>query len=80
MCKGMSPQDGTRVEHDTVAAVGQVVRLDRLRAAHTHHRARRRPADVRAGVDLGILTLATVATLDTATGVETVAEFENPAR
>ena len=34
---------------------------------------------VRAGVDLGIRTLATVATLDTATGVETVVEYENPA-
>jgi putative transposase len=34
---------------------------------------------VRAGVDLGIRTLATVATLDTATGVETVVEYANPA-
>jgi putative transposase len=34
---------------------------------------------VRAGVDLGIRTLATVATLDTTTGVETVIEYPNPA-
>jgi putative transposase len=34
---------------------------------------------VRAGVDLGIRTLATVATLDTATGVEAVVEYANPA-
>lgn len=34
---------------------------------------------VRAGVDLGIRTLATVATLDLATGVETIVEYENPA-
>jgi putative transposase len=32
-----------------------------------------------AGVDLGVRTLATVATIDTATGVETVVEYENPA-
>jgi putative transposase len=32
-----------------------------------------------AGVDLGVRTLATVATIDTATGVETVVEFPNPA-
>jgi putative transposase len=32
-----------------------------------------------AGVDLGIRTLATVATLDTATGVETLTEYPNPA-
>ena len=31
---------GARVEHDAVAAVGPVVRVDRLRAAHPHHRAR----------------------------------------
>ena len=71
---------GTRVEHDAVAAVGQVVRVDRLRAAHT----RRGPATpalptVRAGVDLGIRTLATVSTIDTTTGTETVAEYGNPA-
>ena len=34
---------------------------------------------VRAGVDLGIRTLATVATIDTTTGTETVVEYENPA-
>ena len=34
---------------------------------------------VRAGVDLGIRTLATVATIDTITGAETVVEYENPA-
>jgi putative transposase len=34
---------------------------------------------VRAGVDLGVRTLATVATLDTATGYETVVEYPNPA-
>jgi putative transposase len=32
-----------------------------------------------AGVDLGLRTLATVATLDPATGVETVVEYQNPA-
>jgi putative transposase len=32
-----------------------------------------------AGVDLGIRTLATVATIDTATGVETLTEYPNPA-
>ena len=37
-----------------------------------------RPA-VRAGVDLGMRTLATVATIDTTTGVETVTEYPNPA-
>jgi putative transposase len=34
---------------------------------------------VRAGVDLGMRTLATVATIDTATGAETVVAYENPA-
>ncbi|WP_067970535.1 IS607 family element RNA-guided endonuclease TnpB [Mycolicibacter icosiumassiliensis] len=34
---------------------------------------------VRAGVDLGMRTLATVATIDTATGAETVVEYPNPA-
>jgi putative transposase len=34
---------------------------------------------VRAGMDLGIRTLATVATIDTATGAETVVEYPNPA-
>ena len=34
---------------------------------------------VRAGVDLGMRTLATVATIDTATGTETVVKYENPA-
>ncbi|ARV85469.1 MULTISPECIES: IS607 family element RNA-guided endonuclease TnpB [Mycobacterium] len=34
---------------------------------------------VRAGVDLGVRTLATVATIDPATGVETVVEYKNPA-
>ena len=34
---------------------------------------------VRAGVDLGVRTLATVATIDTTTGVETLAEYPNPA-
>ncbi len=37
-----------------------------------------RPA-VCAGVDLGLRTLATVATLDTVTGAETVVEYQNPA-
>jgi putative transposase len=32
-----------------------------------------------AGVDLGVRTLATVATLDTSTGVETLTEYPNPA-
>ena len=32
-----------------------------------------------AGVDLGVRTLATVATIDTATGVETLTEYSNPA-
>jgi putative transposase len=34
---------------------------------------------VRAGVDLGVRTLATVATIDPATGVETLTEYPNPA-
>lgn len=34
---------------------------------------------VRAGVDLGVRTLATVATIDPATGTETVVEYPNPA-
>jgi putative transposase len=34
---------------------------------------------VRAGVDLGMRTLATVGTVDTATGVETLTEYPNPA-
>jgi putative transposase len=34
---------------------------------------------VRAGMDLGVRTLATVATLDTATGAETITEYPNPA-
>ena len=34
---------------------------------------------VRAGVDLGVRSLATVATIDTATGVETLVEHANPA-
>lgn len=34
---------------------------------------------VRAGVDLGVRILATVATLDTATGAETLTEYPNPA-
>jgi putative transposase len=34
---------------------------------------------VRAGVDLGVRTLATVATVDPATGAETVVEYPNPA-
>jgi putative transposase len=34
---------------------------------------------VRAGVDLGVRTLATVATIDPATGAETLIEYENPA-
>ncbi|MDT5143251.1 MAG: putative transposase, partial [Mycobacterium sp.] len=34
---------------------------------------------VRAGVDLGVRTLATVATIDTATGEQTLSEFPNPA-
>ena len=34
---------------------------------------------VRAGVDLGVRTLATVATIDTATGAETLTEYPNPA-
>jgi putative transposase len=34
---------------------------------------------VRAGVDLGARTLATVATRDTVTGAETIVEYENPA-
>lgn len=34
---------------------------------------------VRAGVDLGIRTLATVATMDTITGDQTLTEYENPA-
>jgi putative transposase len=34
---------------------------------------------VRAGVDLGVRTLATVATIDTATGAETVIVYPNPA-
>ncbi len=36
-------------------------------------------ATVRAGMDLGIRALATVATLDTATGAETLIEYPNPA-
>ncbi len=36
-------------------------------------------AAVRAGVDLGVRTLATVATIDPTTGVETIVEYENPA-
>jgi putative transposase len=34
---------------------------------------------VRAGMDLGLRTLATVATIDTATGVQTITEYPNPA-
>ena len=34
---------------------------------------------VLAGVDLGVRTLATVATIDTVTGVETLTEYPNPA-
>lgn len=34
---------------------------------------------VRAGVDLGVRTLATVATIDTTTGAETIVEYPNPA-
>ncbi|MDT5195068.1 MAG: putative transposase, partial [Mycobacterium sp.] len=34
---------------------------------------------VTAGVDLGVRTLATVASLDTATGAETLTEYPNPA-
>lgn len=34
---------------------------------------------VRAGMDLGVRTLATVATLDTATGEQTIIEYPNPA-
>jgi putative transposase len=34
---------------------------------------------VRAGVDLGVRTLATVATLDTTTGAQTLIEYPNPA-
>jgi putative transposase len=34
---------------------------------------------VRAGVDLGVRTLATVATIDTATGAQTLVEYPNPA-
>jgi putative transposase len=34
---------------------------------------------VRAGVDLGMRTLATVATIDTATGAQTLTEYPNPA-
>jgi putative transposase len=34
---------------------------------------------VRAGLDLGIRNLATAATIDTATGIETVTEYANPA-
>jgi putative transposase len=34
---------------------------------------------VRAGVDLGVRTLATVATIDTSTGAETLVEYTNPA-
>jgi putative transposase len=36
-------------------------------------------ATVRAGMDLGIRTLATVATLDTTTGAQTLIEYPNPA-
>jgi putative transposase len=36
-------------------------------------------ASVRAGVDLGVRKLATVATIDTATGEETIVEYANPA-
>ena len=36
-------------------------------------------ANVRAGVDLGMRTLATVATVDTVTGVQTLTEHRNPA-
>ena len=35
--------------------------------------------DVRAGVDLGIRALATVATIDTASGAETIMQYPNPA-
>ncbi len=35
---------------------------------------------VRAGMDLGVRTLATVATLDTATGEQTIIEYPNPPR
>jgi putative transposase len=44
----------------------------------TTARAVTRPA-VRAGVDLGVRTLATVATLDTRTGEQTIIEYPNPA-
>jgi putative transposase len=48
-----------------------------LRTPHTG-RVPRQPA-VRAGVDLGMRTLATVATRDAVTGAETVVEYQNPA-
>ena len=71
---------GADPEHDAVAAVGPAVRIDRLRAAHPDHRAHAWPSPrCVAGVDLGVRTLATVATLDTATGAETIVEYPNPA-
>jgi putative transposase len=48
-----------------------------LRTADTVRTAAR--PSVRAGVDLGVRTLATVATIDTATGAETLIEYPNPA-
>lgn len=36
-------------------------------------------SSVRAGVDLGVRTLATVATIDTVTGEQTIIEYPNPA-
>jgi putative transposase len=53
-------------------SIGYAIRTPHTEASVT------RPA-ARAGVDLGVRTLATVATLDTATGAQSVVEYKNPA-
>ena len=59
--------------------MGPIVRVGQLRAAHPDHPTTVTQPQVRAGVDLGVRTLATVATLDTSTGAETLVEYANPA-
>jgi putative transposase len=89
---GLRAAENTRrVQRPLAAARAQVVnmtlsqRWGRLFVAvnyalRTPHTARTVPAPaVRAGMDLGMRTLATVATLDTTTRAETIVEYPNPA-
>ena len=66
-------------EHDADRAVGPVVRLGRLGAAHPHQSAHRCAAHGAGRGGSGVRTLATVATVDTATGAQTMIEYPNPA-